>query len=70
MNTISIAPAGKGQVTATSTDGHSFLTTTPLTDGARFGSKTAHIQTLPSLPSGPAAAVTGPCAQTSAKPPS
>jgi hypothetical protein len=36
MNTISIAPAIKGQVTATSTDGHSFLTTTPLTDGARY----------------------------------
>jgi hypothetical protein len=37
MNTITIvAPAGKGQVTATSTDGHNFLTTTPLLDGARY----------------------------------
>jgi hypothetical protein len=36
MNTISIAPAIKGQVTATSTDGHNFLTTTPLLDGARY----------------------------------
>jgi hypothetical protein len=36
MNSISIAPAIKGQVTAASTDGHSFLTTTPLLDGARY----------------------------------
>jgi hypothetical protein len=36
MNTISIAPATKGQVTAASTDGHTFLTTTPLLDGARY----------------------------------
>jgi hypothetical protein len=36
MNTISIAPAIKGQVTATSSDGHSFVTTTPLLDGARY----------------------------------
>jgi hypothetical protein len=36
MNTITIAPADKGQVTATSSDGHSFLTTTPLLDGARY----------------------------------
>ena len=36
MNTISIAPADKGQVRATSSDGHSFLTTTPLLDGARY----------------------------------
>jgi hypothetical protein len=35
MNTITIAPADKGQVTATSSDGHRFLTTTPLLDGAR-----------------------------------
>jgi hypothetical protein len=35
MNTITIAPADKGQVTATSSDGHGFLTTTPLLDGAR-----------------------------------
>ena len=35
MNTIAIAPAGKGQVTATSTDGYSFLSTIPLCDGAR-----------------------------------
>jgi hypothetical protein len=36
MNTIAIAPAGKGQVTAASTDGHTFLTTQPLLDGARY----------------------------------
>jgi hypothetical protein len=36
MNTIDIAPAIKGQVTATSSDGHRFLTTTPLIDGARY----------------------------------
>ena len=36
MNTITLEPAGKGQVTATSTDGHRFLTTTPLLDGARY----------------------------------
>ena len=36
MNTITIAPAHKGRVTATSSDGHSFLTTTPLIDGARY----------------------------------
>jgi hypothetical protein len=36
MNTIAIAPAGKGQVTATSSDGHRFLTTTPLLDGSRY----------------------------------
>ena len=34
--TISIAPAGKRQVTATSSEGHSFLTTTPLCDGSRY----------------------------------
>ena len=36
MNVINIAPAIKGQVTATSSDGHRFLTTTPLIDGARY----------------------------------
>jgi hypothetical protein len=36
MNTISISPAGKGQVTAASSDGHGFLTSTPLCDGARY----------------------------------
>jgi hypothetical protein len=38
MNTITIAPADKGQVTATSSDGdgYSFLSTTPLCDGARY----------------------------------
>jgi hypothetical protein len=36
MNSISISPAIKGQVIATSSDGHSFLTTTPLLDGARY----------------------------------
>jgi hypothetical protein len=36
MNTIGIQPALKGQVSATSSDGHSFLTTTPLLDGARY----------------------------------
>src|SRR5262245_34522721 len=36
MNTITIARATKGQVTATSSDGHTFLTTTPLLDGARY----------------------------------
>jgi hypothetical protein len=36
MNIIAIAPAGKGQVTAASTDGHTFLTTQPLLDGARY----------------------------------
>jgi hypothetical protein len=36
MNTISMSPAIKGQVTATSSDGHRFLTTTPLLDGARY----------------------------------
>jgi hypothetical protein len=34
--TISIVPAGKGQVIATSSDSHSFLTTTPLCDGSRY----------------------------------
>jgi hypothetical protein len=36
MNTITIAPAGKGQVTATSSDGHTFLSTIPLCNGARY----------------------------------
>jgi len=36
MNVINIAPADKGQVTATSSDNHNFLTTTPLFDGARY----------------------------------
>jgi hypothetical protein len=36
MNIISIGAAIKGQVTATSSDGHRFLTTTPLIDGARY----------------------------------
>jgi hypothetical protein len=36
MQAINIAPAIKGQVTATSSDGHRFLTTTPLIDGARY----------------------------------
>src|SRR5262245_27879602 len=36
MNTITIAPADKGQVTATSSNGYRFLTTTPLLDGARY----------------------------------
>src|SRR5262245_38403850 len=36
MNTICLQPAIKGQVTATSSDGHFFLTTTPLCDGARY----------------------------------
>jgi hypothetical protein len=36
MNTISIAPAIKGQVTAISSDGHTFLTTTRLLEGARY----------------------------------
>jgi hypothetical protein len=36
MNTVAIAPAGKGQVTATSSDGQTFLTTQPLLDGARY----------------------------------
>jgi hypothetical protein len=34
--TIALKPAGKGQVTATSSDGFRFLTTTPLCDGARY----------------------------------
>jgi hypothetical protein len=36
MNTITIAPASKGQVAATSNDGQTFLTTQPLLDGARY----------------------------------
>jgi hypothetical protein len=36
MNTISVSPAGKGQVTATSSDGHTFLSTIPLCSGARY----------------------------------
>jgi hypothetical protein len=34
--TIALKPAAKGQVTATSSDGHRFLTTTPLLDGSRY----------------------------------
>ena len=34
--TIAVRPAHKGQVTATSSDGHSFTTSTPLLDGARY----------------------------------
>ena len=34
--TITLKPAGKGQVTATSTDGQTLLTTTPLCDFARY----------------------------------
>ena len=34
--TITIAPSLKGQVTATASNGHSFRTTTPLLDGARY----------------------------------
>ena len=33
--TIAIKPAGKGQITATSSDGFHFLTTTPLCESAR-----------------------------------
>lgn len=36
MLTITLKPSGKGHVTATSSDGHSFLTTTPLCNGARY----------------------------------
>jgi hypothetical protein len=36
MITSTIAPTGKGQVTATSSDGHTYHTTTPLLDGARY----------------------------------
>ena len=36
MITITIAPTGKGQVSATSSDGHTRHTTTPLLDGARY----------------------------------
>jgi hypothetical protein len=36
MLTIALKPASKRQVTATSTDGHTFLTTQPLLDGARY----------------------------------
>jgi hypothetical protein len=35
MFTITIEPAEKGQVTAKSSDGRSFVTTAPLLDGAR-----------------------------------
>ena len=35
-HTIDITPAGPGQVTATSSDGPSFTTTSPLLDGARY----------------------------------
>jgi hypothetical protein len=35
--TIAIEPSSKaGQITATSSDGHAFTTTTPLLDGARY----------------------------------
>jgi hypothetical protein len=34
--TITIAPTGTGQVTATASDGHTRHTTTPLLDGARY----------------------------------
>jgi hypothetical protein len=33
--TIALKPAGKGQVTATSSDGYTFITRTPLLSGAR-----------------------------------
>jgi hypothetical protein len=36
MLTITLKPAGKGQVTATSTDGHAFLSTIPLCNAARY----------------------------------
>ena len=36
MLTIVLKPVGKGQVTATSTDGHHYLTTTPLCDSSRY----------------------------------
>jgi hypothetical protein len=36
MITITIAPTGTGQVTATASDGHTRHTTTPLLDGARY----------------------------------
>jgi hypothetical protein len=36
MNAFNIAPAIKGQVTATFSDGHRFVTTTPLLDEARY----------------------------------
>jgi hypothetical protein len=59
MNTITIAPASKGQVTATSSDGQTFLTTQPLLDGARYWLEKGVPQTLSSRPSGPQARVTG-----------
>jgi hypothetical protein len=36
MITITIAPTGTGQVTATASDGHARRTTAPLLDGARY----------------------------------
>jgi hypothetical protein len=36
MLTITITPTTKGQVTATSSDGYSLTTNTPLLDGARY----------------------------------
>jgi hypothetical protein len=36
MITITLEPAAKGQVTARSSDGHVFRTTTPLLSGARY----------------------------------
>jgi hypothetical protein len=36
MYTISLEPSRKGQITATSSDGHAFTITTPLLNGARY----------------------------------
>jgi hypothetical protein len=36
MYTISLEPSRKGQVTATSSDGHAFTITTPLLECARY----------------------------------
>jgi hypothetical protein len=34
--TIAVEPSRKGQIAATSSDGHTFTTTTPLLEGARY----------------------------------
>jgi hypothetical protein len=67
MNTISIAPATKGQVTAASTDGHSFLTTAPLLDGARYWLEKDISPDIQSSSYGPQAPLTGPSGAPSAQ---
>ena len=68
--TINIAPAHAGMVTATSSDGRSFTTTSPLLDGARYWQQLGAPSSAGIVTVWSSAQTTGPCAAPSAMPPS